>query len=92
MESFIKRFYSINNQYVREFFAEMVGSTLLVLFGCASVAQYKLRKEDPTNNPIFLTINLTFGFGITLAILITAKTSGIFEGTLTIDLIESILT
>ena len=76
MEHFLKRFYTINNTYVREFLAEMFGTTLLVLFGCASVAQYKLRKADPTNNPIFLTINLTFGFGITIAVLITSKVSG----------------
>jgi glycerol uptake facilitator-like aquaporin len=57
--------------------AEMTGTILLVLCGCASVAHYKIVKEDPTNNPIFLTINLSFGFGLTLGILLTAKISGI---------------
>jgi len=77
MEKLMKKCFTINNRYVREFLSELLGTMLLVLFGCASVAQYKLNKGNPVDeNPIFLTINLTFGFGLTLAILITSKISG----------------
>lgn len=49
---------------------------LLVLFGCASIAQYTLSKHDPDFDTNLLTINLTFGFAVTLSALITSKSSG----------------
>ena len=78
VESIMKRCFYINHQSIREFLAEMFGTTLLVLFGCASVAQYQLRKNREDDNPILLTINLAFGFALAIAILITSKTSGLF--------------
>jgi len=76
LERLIKCCFSIKNHYVKEFLAEFLGTLLLVLFGCGSVAQYRLRKEESNSNPILLTINLAFGFGLTLGILITSKISG----------------
>lgn len=77
LERLIKCCFSIKNHYIKEFLAEFLGTLLLVLFGCGSVAQYRLRKEESNSNPILLTINLAFGFGLTLGILITSKISGI---------------
>ena len=54
----------------------MFGTGLLVLFGCASVAQFKLSKQDPDYDQNVLTINLTFGFGVALSVFITSKASG----------------
>lgn len=76
MDRFVKRYLTVQNRFVREFLSEMFGTTLLVLFGCGSVAQFELRKSINNLNPIRLNINLTFGFGITLAVLITSKISG----------------
>lgn len=76
LERLIKCCINVKNQKLREFLAEFLGTAFLVLFGCAAVAQYKLRKEDPNNNPIFLSINMSFGFGLTLGILVTSKISG----------------
>lgn len=79
IDNFIKRCIYINHQPTREFLAEMFGTTLLVIFGCASIAEYKLLKVKDNENPILLTVNLSFGFALTLATLVTFKTSGIIK-------------
>ncbi|KQL60775.1 aquaporin-3 isoform X1 [Amazona aestiva] len=63
----------IRNKLVRQALAECLGTLILVLFGCGSVAQMFLSRGSHGG---FLTVNLAFGFAVTLGILIAGQVSG----------------
>ncbi|NWX66620.1 AQP3 protein, partial [Promerops cafer] len=63
----------IRNKLVRQALAECLGTLILVLFGCGSVAQIILSRGTHGG---FLTVNLAFGFAVTLGILIAGQVSG----------------
>ncbi|XP_062984785.1 aquaporin-3-like [Elgaria multicarinata webbii] len=63
----------IRNKLVRQALAECLGTLILVMFGCGSVAQIVLSKGS---HGAFLTVNLAFGFAVTLGILIAGQVSG----------------
>ncbi|KAM7076616.1 LOW QUALITY PROTEIN: aquaporin-3 [Ciconia maguari] len=62
----------IRNKLVRQALAECLGTLILVLFGCGSVAQIVLSRGTHG----FLTVNLAFGFAVTLGILIGQVSGG----------------
>ncbi|XP_020652080.2 aquaporin-3 [Pogona vitticeps] len=63
----------IRNMLVRQALAECLGTLVLVMFGCGSVAQIVLSRGSHGR---FLTVNLAFGFAVTLGILIAGQVSG----------------
>ncbi|CAM4554205.1 unnamed protein product [Lepidochelys olivacea] len=63
----------IRNKLMRQALAECLGTLILVLFGCGSVAQVVLSRGTHGG---FLTVNLAFGFAVTLGILIAGQVSG----------------
>ncbi|CAM9436935.1 unnamed protein product [Lampetra fluviatilis] len=63
----------IRNRLVCEAMAEFVGTYILVLFGCGSVAQVELSGGLKGQ---FLTINLAFGFAVTMGLHAAAGVSG----------------
>ncbi|XP_053152226.1 aquaporin-3 [Hemicordylus capensis] len=63
----------IRNKLLRQALAECLGTLILVMFGCGSVAQIVLSKGSHGQ---FLTVNLAFGFAVTLGILIAGQISG----------------
>jgi glycerol uptake facilitator-like aquaporin len=73
----MRRFFWIKNKFLKEFLSEMFGTTMLVVFSCASVAQYKLALKNKLFNENTLSINVTVGLALTVSIFVTAKSSGI---------------
>ncbi|KAJ7335151.1 hypothetical protein JRQ81_013092 [Phrynocephalus forsythii] len=63
----------IRNMLLRQALAECLGTLVLVMFGCGSVAQIVLSRGSHGR---FLTVNLAFGFAVTLGILIAGQVSG----------------
>nr|XP_033791224.1 aquaporin-3-like isoform X1 [Geotrypetes seraphini] len=63
----------IHNKLIRQFLSECLGTLILVMFGCGSVAQVVLSKGSHGQ---FLTVNLAFGFAVMLGILISGQVSG----------------
>uniref|UniRef100_A0A0B8RSI8 Aquaporin-3 n=1 Tax=Philothamnus irregularis TaxID=1899461 RepID=A0A0B8RSI8_9SAUR len=63
----------IRNKLLRQALAECLGTLILVMFGCGSVAQLVLSRGSHAR---FLTVNLAFGFAVTLGILIAGQISG----------------
>uniref|UniRef100_T1E6H8 Aquaporin-3 n=1 Tax=Crotalus horridus TaxID=35024 RepID=T1E6H8_CROHD len=63
----------IRNKLLRQALAECLGTLILVMFGCGSVAQLVLSRGTHAR---FLTVNLAFGFAVTLGILIAGQISG----------------
>ncbi|XP_041523714.1 aquaporin-3 isoform X2 [Microtus oregoni] len=63
----------IRYRLLRQALAECLGTLILVMFGCGSVAQVVLSRGTHGG---FLTINLAFGFAVTLAILVAGQVSG----------------
>ncbi|KAM6469194.1 aquaporin-3 [Liasis olivaceus] len=63
----------IRNKLLRQALAECLGTLILVMFGCGSVAQIVLSRGSHGR---FLTVNLAFGFAVTLGILIAGQISG----------------
>nr|XP_023421259.1 aquaporin-3 isoform X2 [Cavia porcellus] len=63
----------IRYRLFRQAMAECLGTLILVMFGCGSVAQVVLSRGTHGG---FLTINLAFGFAVTLGILIAGQVSG----------------
>ncbi|KAM4809942.1 aquaporin-3 [Rhinophrynus dorsalis] len=63
----------IRNKLLRQALSECLGTLILVMFGCGSVAQVVLSKGSHGQ---FLTVNLAFGFAVTLGILIAGQVSG----------------
>ncbi|XP_056398711.1 aquaporin-3 isoform X1 [Hyla sarda] len=63
----------IRNKLIRQALAECLGTLILVMFGCGSVAQVVLSKGS---HGLFLTVNLAFGFAVMLGIIIAGQVSG----------------
>ncbi|XP_069603630.1 aquaporin-3 [Ranitomeya imitator] len=63
----------IRNKLLRQALSECLGTLILVMFGCGSVAQVVLSKGSHGQ---FLTVNLAFGFAVMLGILIAGQVSG----------------
>ncbi|XP_038600055.1 aquaporin-7-like isoform X1 [Tachyglossus aculeatus] len=61
------------NKLTREFLAELLSTFVLMMFGLGSVAQVVLGKQDFGD---FLSINLGFGFGVTMGIHVAGGISG----------------
>jgi len=53
--------------------AELFGTTILILFGCSSVAQYILSRGTLSS---YLSVNFAFGFGTFIAIYVASPVSG----------------
>jgi glycerol uptake facilitator-like aquaporin len=56
-----------------ECFAELFGTLILVLVGCAGVAQSTVSNGDKGG---FLSINLAFGLGAMIAVYVAGPVSG----------------
>ena len=56
-----------------ECIAEFFGMTILILFGCSSIAQYTLSRGALSS---FLSVNFAFGFGSMIAVYIAGPISG----------------
>lgn len=69
----------MRSQLAKEFIAELLGMFLMMTFGMASVAQLKFSSEDNPFSINSLCVNLAFGFGVLVAILVTGKASGYFK-------------
>uniref|UniRef100_A0A8C5P7J2 Uncharacterized protein n=1 Tax=Leptobrachium leishanense TaxID=445787 RepID=A0A8C5P7J2_9ANUR len=61
------------NQYVRCGLAEFLGTLILILFGCGSVAQMELSGFAKAQ---FLSVNMAFGFAVTTGAYTCAGVSG----------------
>jgi len=57
----------------REFVAELLGTMVLIMFGCGSVAQSVLSHKA---NGEMLSINLGWGFGVLIGVLVAGPISG----------------
>lgn len=62
-----------SSSYVREFLAETLGTFILVVFGCGSLAQFTLNPNPAANTT---SVDLTWGFAVTLGIIVSGKISG----------------
>ena len=60
-----------------EFFAEIVGSFLLLTLGLGCVAQFKLTKQDSPYAFSFISVNFGFGFAVCLSALMVGNISGL---------------
>ncbi len=56
-----------------ECIAELLGTAILVLFGCAGLAQYTLSRGTLSS---FLSVNFAFGFGALIAVYVAGPISG----------------
>lgn len=66
----------IKSPRAKEFIAEVFGTFILLLIGLSSVAQYKFASQDNPNSQGVLSVNLGFGFGAVVAIILVGKVSG----------------
>ena len=64
IQALMKTYFKVKNQLAKEFLAETLGIFILIVFGCGSVAQLTFTRVEDKN---FLSVNLAFGFGATLA-------------------------
>uniref|UniRef100_A0A8C9V4W2 Aquaporin-3 n=2 Tax=Scleropages formosus TaxID=113540 RepID=A0A8C9V4W2_SCLFO len=69
----LSRSFHIRNLLVRQALAECLGTLILVMFGCGSLAQVVL---SGGSHGLFITVNFAFGFGATLGILVCGQVSG----------------
>ncbi|KAK5879291.1 hypothetical protein CesoFtcFv8_024609 [Champsocephalus esox] len=65
--------FQIRHVLLRQAMAECLGTFILVMFGCGSVAQAVL---SGGSHGSFLTVNFAFGFAATLGILVSGQISG----------------
>lgn len=73
----LQRTCRIRNRLARELIAEAFGIFLLCLIGLSGVAQFVFyKREGSLTNASFLSVNLGFGIGVIVAILVTGKVSG----------------
>ena len=61
---------------MREFLGEVISTFILIAFGCGSVAQYTFMGVKHSNQIPFLSVNISWGFAVTLGILVAGKASG----------------
>jgi MIP family channel proteins len=64
------------NETLRQLFAETLGTFILCVFGLASIAQFKLFADSKLQMVNFLPVNVAFGLGLTVAVLVVGKVSG----------------
>jgi hypothetical protein len=64
-------FLTVQNKMIRCFLAELLGTFVFISFGLASVAQYIF-----VGKISFLSVNVSFGFGLSMGIIISGKISG----------------
>ncbi|XP_078530855.1 aquaporin-7-like [Lissotriton helveticus] len=69
----VRKCLRIKNQTVREAMAEMLSTFVMMSFGLGSVAQVVLGRKEFGQ---YLSINLSFGFGVTMGILVAGGVSG----------------
>ncbi|XP_044052642.1 aquaporin-3a isoform X2 [Siniperca chuatsi] len=69
----LSRSFQVRNLLLRQAMAECLGTLILVMFGCGSVAQLVL---SGGSHGMFLTVNFAFGFAATLGILVCGQVSG----------------
>ncbi|KAK6492342.1 aquaporin-3-like [Huso huso] len=69
----ISELFYIQNLLLRQALAECLGTLILVMFGCGSVAQLVLSGGSHGH---FLTVNFAFGFAATLGVLVSGQVSG----------------
>ncbi|OCT98920.1 aquaporin-7 [Xenopus laevis] len=69
----IRRVISIRNRWAREALAELLSTFIMMLFGLGSVAQVVLGRHQFGQ---YLSINLSFGFGVTMGIHVAGGISG----------------
>lgn len=72
----VSKYIKIKNHTVREFIAELFGTFLLVVFINGCIAQNVFYAKDDENMNSLLSVNITCGFGVTIAILAVGKISG----------------
>jgi hypothetical protein len=66
------RYLHVKNKRIKEFFAEFFGTFIFLAFSFGSVAQFMFGgKKD------FLSVNISFGLGLTIAIIAVGKISGL---------------
>ncbi len=53
--------------------AELLGTAILVIFGCSGIAQYTLSRGVLST---FLSVNFAFGFGALIAVYVAGPISG----------------
>ena len=58
---------------LKEFTAELLGTAVLIMFGCGCVAQAVLSNKE---NGSMLSINLGWGFGVLIGIMVAGPISG----------------
>lgn len=71
MISKLRSILSVKNVLFRQFLAEVFGTFFFISFGLGSVAQYVFAGRKS-----FLAVNLSFGLGLGLAILVVGRISG----------------
>ncbi|KPP68012.1 aquaporin-3-like [Scleropages formosus] len=69
----LARVVQVRNLLMRQALAECLGTLILVMFGCGSVAQLVL---SGGSHGMFLTVNFAFGFAAMLGILVCGQISG----------------
>ncbi|XP_040278007.1 aquaporin-3-like [Bufo bufo] len=69
----LKLRFRTENRYVRCGLAEFLGTVILILFGCGSVAQMELSGFAKAQ---FLSVNMAFGFAVTAGAYVCAGVSG----------------
>jgi MIP family channel proteins len=76
LDKSLGRFFKIKNRTAVEMLAEALGTFVLVVFGLASVAQFKLEKANNPNAYSFISVNFAFGFGLQCGVIMVGKVSG----------------
>lgn len=56
--------------------AETFGTMIFIFIGCSGVAQFKLNNKQDANLNNILSVNIAFGFGVLMAILLVGTISG----------------
>lgn len=72
----LQKYMKIKPQVGKEFIAEAFGTFILVFIGCSGVAQFKFSSIDNPYSTNFFSVNVAFGVGAIIAILICGKVSG----------------
>ena len=71
-----ERYIKIRSTLAREFLGELIGTFILITFGCGSVAQYTFMGVKHRDQMPFLSVNISWGFAVTLGVLVAGKASG----------------
>jgi len=67
----LRNLFRIKNDCIRVFLAELFGTFVFVSFGLAGVAQFVFGSNIP-----FISVNISFAFGLTMGIIVAGKISG----------------